>query len=98
MAGQRESVKVVLVTQEQCAYCEQAKELLARLASEYPIDVARHDLASAEGQTLAAGSGLLFPPCIFLDGEAFSYGRPSEKKLRRELERRTGHRSGAPSR
>ncbi len=31
---------------------------------------------------------MLFPPGIFLDGEPFSYGRPSERKLRRELERR----------
>lgn len=32
----------------------------------------------------------MFPPGIFLDGEPFSYGRPSERKLRRELERRLG--------
>ena len=29
-----------------------------------------------------------FPPGIFVDGEPFSYGRLSEKKLRRELDRR----------
>ena len=37
---------------------------------------------------LAVHSGLLFPPGIFLDGEPFSYGRPSERRLRREIERR----------
>ncbi len=32
----------------------------------------------------------MFPPGIFIGGEPFSYGRPSEKKLRRELEKRAG--------
>ena len=43
---------------------------------------------SLEGQVLAERSGVLFPPGIFLDGEPFSYGRLSERKLRRELEQR----------
>jgi len=34
--------------------------------------------------------GLLFPPGILIDGEPFSYGRPSERKLRHELDRRLG--------
>jgi hypothetical protein len=46
------------------------------------------DIDSDEGRRLAADRGVLFPPGILLDREAFSYGRPSEKKLRRELERR----------
>lgn len=32
--------------------------------------------------------GLLFPPGVLIDGEPFSYGRLSERKLRRELDRR----------
>ena len=34
--------------------------------------------------------GLLFPPGVLIDGEPFSYGRLSERKLRRELDRRLG--------
>jgi hypothetical protein len=30
----------------------------------------------------------VFPPAVFLGGEPFSYGRVSERKLRRELDRR----------
>ncbi len=45
-------------------------------------------MASAEGAALAKRGGIMFPPGIFLGGEAFSYGRPSERKLRREFERR----------
>ncbi|MDP9352127.1 MAG: thioredoxin family protein [Chloroflexota bacterium] len=81
---------VVLLTQENCAYCEQAKELLGRLSAEYPLTVTILDLGSTEGQALAARGGVLFPPGVFLDGEPFSYGRPSERQLRRELERRLG--------
>ncbi len=79
---------VVLLTQENCSYCEQAKELLGRLSVEYPLSVSIRDLGSREGRALAARGGMLFPPGIFLDGEPFSYGRPSERKLRRELKRR----------
>ncbi len=46
------------------------------------------DLTSEEGERLATAGGIMFPPGILLDGEAFAYGRPSERKLRRELDRR----------
>ena len=79
---------VLLLTQKHCAFCDQAHELLARLATAYPLSVSTLDLASAEGQALAARGGVLFPPGLFLDGEAVSYGRLSEPRLRREIERR----------
>lgn len=81
-------VEVTLLTQENCAFCEQAKEMLDRLSDEYPISVSTLDLGSPEGQALAERGGVMFPPGIFVGGEPFSYGRPSEKKLRRELDRR----------
>ncbi len=79
---------IVLLTQANCAFCDQAKEILARLAAEYPLRVTTLDVNSPEGQALAMRGGVLFPPGIFIDGAAFSYGRPSERKLRRELERK----------
>ncbi len=79
---------VLLLTREQCGFCTQAKELLARLSAEYGFSVSTLDMSSPDGEALAVRSGLLFPPGIFLDGEPFSYGRPSERKLRREIERR----------
>ncbi len=66
--------------------------MLDRLAIEYGFSVSTLDLGSPEGQALAVRGGVLFPPGIFLDGEPFSYGRPSERKLRRELERRLNSR------
>jgi len=79
---------VLILTQEHCGFCEQAKEVLDRLSVEYGFSVSTLNVGSPEGQTLAMRGGVLFPPGIFLDDEPFSYGRPSERKLRREIERR----------
>ena len=84
-------MEVLLLTQENCEFCTQAKEILARLSGEYELSVTTLDLNAPEGQALAMRGGVLFPPGIFLDGEPFSYGRPSERKLRRELARRLKH-------
>lgn len=78
---------VLILTQEHCGFCEQAKEVLDRLSVEYGFSFSTLNVGSPEGQTLAMRGGVLFPPGIFLDGEPFSYGRPSERKLRREIER-----------
>ncbi len=82
-------VEVTLLTQENCAFCEQAREVLGRLSAEYPISVSVLDLGTPEGRALGERGGVMFPPGVFIGGEPFSYGRPSEKKLRRELDRRT---------
>ena len=82
------TVEVTLLTQDACGFCDDAKEVLARLAGELPIAVTEVDLRTAAGERLAAESGIIFPPGILVDGEPFGYGRPSERKLRRELERR----------
>ncbi len=82
-------MNVLLLTQENCHFCEMAKALLDRLAPEYHFVIETLALDSPEGQALAEQNGILFPPGLFIDGEAVSYGRPSEGKLRRELKRRS---------
>ncbi len=54
-------------------------------AATFPLSVRRVDYDSKEGRRLALSGGMLFPPGIVIGGRAFSYGRPSERKLRREL-------------
>ncbi len=81
---------MLLLTQVNCGFCEQAQEILERLAREYWLSVSTFDVGSPEGQRLAVQGGLLFPPGVLIDGEPFSYGRLSERKLRRELDRRMG--------
>lgn len=81
---------IVLLTQDHCGFCDQAKQVLDHLTAEYAISISQVDIASPEGQALAQRGGILFPPGLFLGGEPFSYGRLSERKLRRELDRRLG--------
>lgn len=78
-------IDVVLLTKDDCHFCEQAKEVLARLQSEYQLTVRELPLESVEGRELAERSGALFPPVVVVDGEPFSYGRLSERKLRKAL-------------
>lgn len=82
-------IQIRVLTREQCHWCEEAQAILERLAQDYDLSIERLDITTAEGEKLALDNGVLFPPGIFLGGEVFSYGRLSERKLRRELERRT---------
>ena len=79
------SVDVVLLTKPDCAFCDEAKQILERLGSEFPLELRLVPVDSSEGEALAIRHGLLFPPGILLDGKPFSYGRLSEGKLRRLL-------------
>jgi glutaredoxin len=81
-------MEITLLTQEGCDFCELAQQILHKLAADFSISVV--DLASRAGQELAERGGILFPPGIFLNGEPFSFGRPSERRLRRELGRLLG--------
>jgi glutaredoxin len=90
MANNKRPITVTILTKPQCGYCEDAQELLQRLEGEYWLSVDTVDIQSTYGEALAKRGGILFPPGIFLDGEPFSYGRVSERKLRRELDRRIG--------
>ena len=85
-------VQITLLTQPSCGMCELAKEILARLGNEYPLSVTEVDLHTDEGKRLAAEAGVLFAPGVLVDGGPFSYGRPSERKLRRALDRRAAAR------
>lgn len=87
---------MLLLTQQDCALCDQAKKLLSRLGAQYPLDIEVVDFSSARGFELANSGGILFPPGIFLDGQPLSYGRPSEGKLRREIEARLSRAATAP--
>lgn len=90
MANSKLPIMVMILTKPQCGYCEDAQELLQRLKGEYWLSIETLDINSVEGARMATRGGILFPPGIFLDAEPFSYGRLSERKLRRELDRRIG--------
>ncbi|QRM35297.1 glutaredoxin domain-containing protein [Microvirga sp. VF16] len=81
-------IDVLILTQDYCGFCEEARAVFQRLTREFPLSIAILDINSPEGQELAARGGVLFPPGVFIGGEPFCYGRPSEQKIRREMERR----------
>ena len=81
------AIEVLLLTKDDCKFCDEAKTILRRMGDEFQLRVSTDDIGSPRGLALALQGGLLFPPGIVIDGRPFSYGRPSEKKLRRELER-----------
>lgn len=82
-----EPIPVVLLTQASCDLCAHAKEVLDRVAEDFALDVRTLDMGIEEGKALADQGGVLFPPGVLVAGRPFSYGRLSERKLRRELAR-----------
>lgn len=75
---------LVLVTQDECHFCEHAHEVIEALG----ISVREIRVDSAEARALAdRGIPLAFLP-VLTDGErVIAYGRFSEKRLRKELAR-----------
>jgi len=80
---------VTLLTQDDCALCEHAKGVLARVGADHLLEVTEIGLESEQGRTLAAQAGVLFAPGVLLGGRPFGYGRLSERRLRRALGRLT---------
>lgn len=78
---------VTVVVQAECGFCQQAKDVLDRISEDFELHIETVDLQEEEGRRLAEASRLVFPPGVFLDGALFSYGRLSERKLRRHLRR-----------
>jgi len=88
-AARGRAAEVTLLTQPDCALCEQAKTVLDRLVDERLVTVRELDVGVPEGRDLVVRHGVLFAPGVLVDGQPFSYGRLSEKKLRRQLARVT---------
>lgn len=86
-------LSVLILTQENCGFCDAAQTMLEQLSHEYPLAVSTLSVESAAGRALAEEGGILFPPGIFFDGEPCCYGRPSQARLRREIEQRLSQKS-----
>ena len=82
------TIDVWLLTQRDCAFCEHAKAVLGRLSHDHPLAVTEITLESVEGQALALQHGVMFAPGVFINGTLASYGRPSERRIRRILTQR----------
>ncbi len=78
---------ITLLTQADCAYCEHAKKVLARVGEDHPLEITEIDIGGDEGRMLAARAGVVFAPGLLVDGRPSGYGRISERRLRRTLQR-----------
>jgi len=78
---------VTLLTQPDCALCEHAKQVLAKVGADHRLQVEEIGLDTPGGRQLALGAGMLFAPGILLDGAPYAFGRLSERALRRTLSR-----------
>jgi glutaredoxin len=76
---------ITMVTTSGCDLCRHAKDVLDNLSADFNLDIEIVDAATPKGILLAAQSGMAFPPAVILNGQPFSYGRLSERKLRRAL-------------
>lgn len=83
------AIDILVLTQKDCAFCDHATGVLARLRDDFDLEIRTLDTNSDEGAQLAAEGGILFPPGVFIEGEPFSYGRLSERKLRKHLNEAT---------
>jgi hypothetical protein len=82
-------VHITVLGAPNCELCEQARSVLARVARDHAIAVEELSTEADAGRKLMIEHRMAFPPGVFIEGEPFSYGRLSERKLRRELARRT---------
>jgi glutaredoxin len=89
-----EPARITLLSRNDCGFCDDAKQVLARVGAQYPLQVVEVSLDSREGQAIATSAGVLFAPGVLVDGQPFSFGRLSERKLRRTLEKRALQREG----
>lgn len=79
------AISVLILTQDNCAFCEDAKGLFQELSGEFPLSISTLDINSPQGEKLALRGQIPFPPGIFINGEPFCYGRPSARRIRHEL-------------
>jgi glutaredoxin len=82
-------ITMTLLTQHDCAWCADGRQLLAELSKEFPLTVEEVDLDSDRGRLLATEHRLVFAPGLIADGRLIAHGRLSQRALRRDLNRFT---------
>ncbi len=82
-------VSVTVLSAPQCELCEHAKAVLGRVGQDFELVVEELSTGTDRGRQLMMEHRVAFPPGVLIDGRPFSYGRLSERKLRRELQRLT---------
>lgn len=74
-----------MVTSVGCHYCHDALETIAKLGTEFPLEVREVDVRQQAGQKLVAQHGAGMSPLVLLDDQFVSAGRLPRGKLGRML-------------
>ena len=76
--------EILLYTRKDCCLCEEMKEIVRKVAGEFPLDVKEIDIDSAADLQEKYGNEV---PVIFINGrKAFKY-RVTVSELRKRLRR-----------
>lgn len=82
----RRPTAITLVHATACHFCDEAEEVLGELRGRYAIEVALLHAESAAGAALLAEHRPAMYPLVLVDGDYFSCGRLSRKKLVKQLD------------
>lgn len=78
--------EITLYTRKDCCLCEEMKEVVRKVAGEFPLEVKELDVDSATDLQEKYGNEV---PVLFIDGrKAFKY-RVTERELKKRLKRET---------
>lgn len=78
--------EITLLTAPSCRLCDDAKVILERVALDFDLTIESVSIDTTRGQALMIEHQVVFPPGVLIDGKPFSYGRLSERRLRKTLE------------
>jgi hypothetical protein len=82
-------MRVTVVHTDACHLCDDARQVLAQLATEYPLRIELVDAGSTHGQQLMAVHRAGMYPMVLLEGEFLSAGRLPRGRLRHLLQHLT---------
>ena len=83
-----DTVAATVVHSPACHFCDDARTVLADLATEFPLTVEFVDCADPRGAALIREHRAGMYPLVLVDGGFFSAGRLPRKKLRAQLSSR----------
>ena len=79
-------INLTLVTSVGCVKCAQTKEILKKIAPDFPeLNVKEVDMTTLEGQELISKYSIMSSPGIIINDELFSMGGTTEADLRKKL-------------
>jgi hypothetical protein len=78
--------EITLLTAPSCRLCDDAKVVLDHIALDFDLTIESVPIDSARGGALMIEHQVIFPPGVLIENKPFSYGRLSERRLRRYLE------------